>query len=179
MDPLLDRVVGTTTERSLWLLFGSVGFVPLIACTNVANLVLSRAVARRHEFSLRTSRCACSLRAPCRARTASSSTAGSCCSRWSRPWPAACSRACCRRRSSPGSGVVPGYLEAMRIPLIRGRTLVDTDLATGAPPVVVINVDPLIHAGVTALLLAVATAACLAPARRAACFDPMLALRRD
>jgi predicted permease len=54
-DPLVDRVIGSTTERSLWLLFGSVGFVLLIACTNVANLVLSRAVARRHEFSLRTS----------------------------------------------------------------------------------------------------------------------------
>jgi predicted permease len=54
-DPLVDRVVGPATERSLWLLFGSVGFVLLIACTNVANLVLSRAVARRHEFSLRTS----------------------------------------------------------------------------------------------------------------------------
>ena len=53
-DPLTDRVIGRTTERSLWLLFGSVGFVLLIACANVANLVLARAAARRNEFSLRT-----------------------------------------------------------------------------------------------------------------------------
>ena len=39
--------------------------------------------------------------------------------------------------------------------------------------------DPLIYASVIALLLTVATLACLVPARRAARFDPMLALRRD
>ena len=53
-DPLTERVIGSTTERSLWLLFGSVGFVLLIACANVANLVLARGAARRTEFSLRT-----------------------------------------------------------------------------------------------------------------------------
>jgi putative ABC transport system permease protein len=53
-DPLIDRVIGRTTERALWMLFGSVGFVLLIACANVANLVLARASARRSEFSLRT-----------------------------------------------------------------------------------------------------------------------------
>ncbi len=54
-DSLLERVVGTTTNRALWMLAGSVGFVLLIGCANVASLVLARAAARRHEFSLRTS----------------------------------------------------------------------------------------------------------------------------
>jgi putative ABC transport system permease protein len=53
-DPLTDRVVGPATQRSLWLLFGSVGFVLLIARANVANLMLARVTVRSHEFSLRT-----------------------------------------------------------------------------------------------------------------------------
>jgi len=39
--------------------------------------------------------------------------------------------------------------------------------------------DPLIIAGVTAVLLAVSAVACLAPARRAASIDPMAAVRHD
>jgi putative ABC transport system permease protein len=37
--------------------------------------------------------------------------------------------------------------------------------------------DPLIYGGVVLLLMAVTTIACLAPARRAARFDPVVALR--